>query len=302
MIRFLVFFLLLTTPLLAKLNIMTSVPVEAYFIQRIGGDRVKVSSLVNSAACPECFSMTPSQVQTLSKADLYFSTGFAFEDIILNKIAPNLPKLKVINLRQNIPLLTFGEEGIKNTEGSALSNNEDNSTVLHSHHVHHHPAGGKDPHIWTIPANVIIQAQAILEALKVADPESANYFQSNYEVFNTELAALDHYLKDQLQSVKGKSIFVYHPSYGYLAYQYGFKQVAIEIGGKPPTPKYLAYIIDRAKKENIKVIIIEPQSDPRSAKVIANAINGRVLSLNVIDANYFNNMRTIADTLHKYYQ
>ena len=49
---------------------------------------------------------------------------------------------------------------------------------------------------------------------------------------------------------------VFHPSWGYLAHDYGLVQVPVEIEGKEPKPAQLKELIELARKEGIKVIFV----------------------------------------------
>ena len=66
--------------------------------------------------------------------------------------------------------------------------------------------------------------------------------------------------------------------------------------GKEPTSQEIAYVIDLAKKYNIKVIFVEPQYSPKSAEVIASEINGKVLKVDDLAPDYIKNLNSVAET------
>ena len=55
-------------------------------------------------------------------------------------------------------------------------------------------------------------------------------------------------------------------------------------------------VIDFARKNNIKVIFIEPQYSPKSAEVIASEINGKVLKIDDLAQNYIENLKNVTET------
>jgi zinc transport system substrate-binding protein len=55
--------------------------------------------------------------------------------------------------------------------------------------------------------------------------------------------------------------------------------VAVEAGGKAPSPRQLAALIARARAEGVRVIFIQPQFDARAAEMLAEAIGGAVVPL-----------------------
>ena len=88
---------------------------------------------------------------------------------------------------------------------------------------------------------------------------------------------------------------VYHPVFGYFADRYGLKQLPVEVEGKEPSARQLSRLIERAKKENIRVIFVQKQFSTESAEVISRAIDGKVVTVDPLARDYVSNMRKIAD-------
>ena len=95
----------------------------------------------------------------------------------------------------------------------------------------------------------------------------------------------------------GKKFYVYHSAFAYFAKDYNLEQIAIEIGNKSPTPKQLANIADQAKKEEVKVVFVQPQFDQTSAKALAESINGRVAKIDPLEKDIVANLREIATAI-----
>ena len=74
-------------------------------------------------------------------------------------------------------------------------------------------------------------------------------------------------------------------------------QRAVEVEGKSPSPRQLAKLIKEAQEENVKVIFVQPQFDPKSAKAVAAAIGGAVVPLDALAENVAGNLRTMADKI-----
>ena len=76
-------------------------------------------------------------------------------------------------------------------------------------------------------------------ALSALDPAHAARFGANLARVHQQLVALDARLLEVLAPLKGKTVLVYHPAYGYLLDTYGLQQEAVELEGKearPPPP------------------------------------------------------------------
>uniref|UniRef100_UPI00405647D3 metal ABC transporter solute-binding protein, Zn/Mn family n=1 Tax=Candidatus Electronema sp. TaxID=2698783 RepID=UPI00405647D3 len=131
-------------------------------------------------------------------------------------------------------------------------------------------------------------------ALQEADPANAAAYANNLQTVTASLAALDAELKAVLAPFKGQTFLVYHPAFGYFAQAYGLRQEAVETGGKSPSPRQLRALISEAKKEQAKVIFVQPQYDRKNAETVAKAIGGRVAVLDPMAANVPENLRFMA--------
>jgi len=121
----------------------------------------------------------------------------------------------------------------------------------------------------------------------------------NKNEYLKKLDDLDLELKNSFSKIQNKKILVFHPAFGYLARDYNFKQIAIEIDGKEPSAENLANIIDTAKKENIKTIFVQKQFSVKSAEAIAKQIGGVVIPLNPLAEDYVENLRKIGEEMGK---
>ncbi len=153
---------------------------------------------------------------------------------------------------------------------------------------------GSDPHIWMNPLLVKKQARTIYEALSAARPEAEPKFKAGYEAFAGELDRLHARITKVLAPLKGRDIFVFHPAYGYFADAYGLRQVPVEVEGKAPDAKTISRFIDSAKKSGVKVVFVQPQFSRRSARTIAGAIGGAVVSLDPLAKAYMENLEEMA--------
>lgn len=268
--------------------VFVSVQPQAYFVERIAGDLVKIGVLVNPGQSPHTYEPTPKQIAELIGAKIFFSIGLPFEERILSKIKALDTHIEVINSSAGIPVRTFKEDEA-----------EDEARGPTEEHRHEHSSGTPDPHIWMNPRYVKIQAGTIVDALTRLDPDHAGSYQMGYDAFIRELDELDRSLTQLLTPFKGKEFMVFHPSFGYFADAYGLKQHAIEIEGKEPTSRQLVQLIDTAKSSNCTVIFTQPQFSPKSAQAVAEAIRGTLVPLDALSKDYMTNMKLIGTTLEK---
>lgn len=140
-------------------------------------------------------------------------------------------------------------------------------------------------------------ASVITEALTATDPSHASTYQQNYTKLKERLARLHQELKQQLTPFQGATFFVFHPAFGYFAHAYHLHQQAVEIEGKSPSPKQLYALVRKAKKENVKVLFVQPQFDKKNASIVARAIKGQLVELNPLRENIEQNLKEMAKAI-----
>jgi zinc transport system substrate-binding protein len=155
--------------------------------------------------------------------------------------------------------------------------------------------GAMDPHIWMSPVNAQIMVRNITDGLIQVDLENRSYYEQNRDAYLQELARLDQDIRDSLAAVQNRVFMVYHPAFGYFAGNYDLTMLPIEDEGKEPTPAGLQHLIEQAVEHDIHVVFAEPQFNPQSAEVIADAIDGRVVLTDPLARDYIENLRAIAD-------
>jgi len=256
-----------------KLKVMVSILPQEFFVRQIGGERVQIETLVQPGHSPDTYAPTPKQMAALAVSAMYFRTGVPFENGLIPKLTRSTPDLAVVDLRQGIELLHL-EEG----------------ETDHGDHQH----GDLDPHIWLDPMLAVRQSEIIRDTLIKFDPAGADEYGANFIRLAGELRQLDDELRIMLAPYSGRSIYVFHPAYGYFCRAYGLVQKGINPDGKEPGARYLARLIEQAKSDQTRVIFIQPQFSDRAARTIAKSIGGTVVTLDPLAADYMSNLRTIA--------
>jgi zinc transport system substrate-binding protein len=255
-----------------ELRAFVSVTPQAYFVERVGGRFVEVEELVGPGRSPTTYEPTPKQIARLAEADVYFRIGVPFEHGFIDKLAEINPGMKIIDTRKNVPLRFFNAS-----------------------------AGGEapDPHIWLDPKRVKIQAATICEALCGILHERCSDFRRNLNLFQQDLDELDREISEILGPLAGRSFYVFHPAFGYFGDSYGLNQVAVEVEGKEPGPRQLSNLIEKAEKDGVHTIFVQPQFARTQAEAFAGAIGAEVVPLNPLAKDYLSNLKFMAEALRK---
>lgn len=261
-------------------TVFVSILPQKFMVQQISGDLLQVEVMVKPGASPATYEPKPSQMRKLSQSLLYFSVGVPFENVWLDRIADINPKMAIIHTDKDIHKLAMATH--HHDEDGHENENAEQTT-------------GLDPHIWLSPVLVKKQAMVIGESLISRFPDRELYFRENLELFLARIDRLHSDLQQIFRDKKGMRFMVFHPSWGYWAHEYGLEQVAVEVEGKNPKPAQLRELIEQARKENIHVIFAQPQFSVKSARVIARELNGKVITIDPLAEDWFENMRHVAD-------
>lgn len=285
-----------------RLSVFVSILPQKTFVQKVGGDRVEIGVMVRPGASPATYEPRPRQMMALADTDIYFSIGVPFERAWLPRIAATNPEMKVVRTDKGIEKLKMAAHHYHEDEHAHEHENEDE----HGHkdeHVHEalsvQHQEGLDPHIWLSPQRVKQQVETILQALVREDPEHEAYYTDNYQRFAAEIEQLDNDLKQLFKEKAGGQFMVFHPSWGYLADDYGLKQMPIEIEGKNPKMAQLAELIEHAREAGIRAVFAQPQFSKESAEIIANEIGGEVIFADPLAEAWAANLREVAKILEK---
>ena len=250
----------------SSLGIVVSIEPHRWLVEQIGGGKVEVGVLVETGESPTTYLPTDAQVTGLMRSDFYFRAGVPFERGIWFDAVAKLGRIAMVDLRDGIEL------------------------------------SGDDPHMWLSPRLLTIQARSVARALSQVAPSQRDHFETNLAALEQRLAALDQQIELQLAPFAGREFFVFHPSWGYFAADYGVEQVAIEIGGREPSDSELTGLQERARQAGIATVFVQPQIHGRGARAFAQAIGGRVEILDPLAADVAANLEATAGKLRRAFE
>lgn len=278
--------------------VFISVTPQKYLLEKIAGDKVQIEVLVQPGHNPHSYDPTARQMARLAKADMLMTTGVPFEQVWLPRIRRLNTEMAIINTL----------EGITEQKQNYAVHHDEHTD--HGHHEekagseHHegHDHKGDDPHVWMDPVKASAQARIMTRALKAALPEQADSFEQNYQLLAEELEALDHEIHETFKNYEGRTFMVFHPAWGHFAARYHLEQVAIEYQGKSPSARQLVGLSEKAKAENIKVILVQEQFNQKPAERIAENIGARVVKADPLPEDLPKAIRELSQQLLESWQ
>lgn len=234
--------------LLAKtVTTVASFSVLADIVQQVGGEHVKVTSLVGRDGDPHAFQPSPKDSLALNKADVVFVSGLGLEGWMDRLVTASGYQGKVITASDGINTRSMEEDGQKIT----------------------------DPHAWNSAKNGAVYARNVMEALIAADPQDRAYFEQRGNAYIQKLEKLDAWAKQTFAAVpkSKRKVLTSHDAFGYFGAEYGvnfLSPVGFSTEAEASASE-VGNLIQQLKQEKIKTYFIENQTDPRLVKQIAAA-------------------------------
>ncbi|BDY32250.1 metal ABC transporter solute-binding protein, Zn/Mn family [Mycolicibacterium mageritense] len=172
-------------------------------------------------------------------------------------------------------------------------------------------AGGKDPHVWLSPVEMVAMAAAAATAITTGAPQLRDQVQAALPGVQASLGALDESYRRGLTGCRSPVLVTSHAAFGYLAHEYGLEQVAIA-GVAPedePDPRTLQSIADVARQRQVKTVFFEDALPNNLSRTVADEIGAQVSLLSALefdprgslgaDQDYLTVMTGNLDRLHK---
>jgi len=245
-------------------TVVVSIPPLAYFAERIAGPDLHISTLVPPGTDPHHFEPAMLQLLDLNRAAIYLEMGhprLEFETMLRKRHFEDYPNLEVLRLTDSLPL-----------------------TV-------------EDPHAWTSPRLAKKMAQTIAERLTSLSPANSE-FEIRLETLLTEIDALDRKFRQwSNQPGATRAFFSHHDAWGYFARDYDLTQTALLVDHAEPSAARLARVIAKGRRENVRVVLVQPGFSEESARTVAEEIGAQVVTVDPLGSDWLAEMNQLADAL-----
>ena len=263
------------------ITVAVSLQPYATIVKMVGGSRVNVVTLLPPEADPHNYEPKPAIIKAFSLAQIYFTDGSGLDKAWMPRFLGANKKVEVVDISKNIKWMELEEH--------------------HHGAEEHHEDHEIDPHIWTSPARVKFLVQNVFEYLRKIDPEHEKYYTFRVQNAQDVLEKTERQINEAVIHMppKSRSFIVFHPSYGYFAKDYKLKQYAIEVDGKEPKPKDLAKLIQMGRKNNVKIVFVQPQFSKRAATTIAKDLGATIVETDPLSADLIGNIQTLVNALKK---
>ena len=249
-----------------KLNIVTATTDMAALAQEVGGDRVSVESIAKGYQDPHFVEAKPSFLLKLRQADLLIVVGLQLE----------IGWLPPLITQSGNPRIQVGAPGYFDASQFAEILEIPTGTVTRAE-GDVHPLG--NPHYWLDPDNGRRIAKGIAGKLAEMDAADSSYFQQRFQDFDKRLTAAEQKWDAEMKPYRGRKVVTYHRSFPNFAKHFGLNVIGYvePRPGIPPTPSHTIELIGLMKRENCKVILVEPYFDLKTPNSIGRETGAKVV-------------------------
>lgn len=274
--------------------VAVSLAPQAWLVQRIGGDRVRVEVMISGGSDPHTFQLSDADVTRLARSRVFFATGMPFEQSPACRAVLRNGNARVVDLREDLVR--------RGLIASAPEHEESHDHEEHAGEHDHEHAHDAPFHIWLSPRLLKAQAETVARMLEEVDPAGGAVYRGGLAAVTSELDALDAELRAKLAPLRGQTFFVYHPAWECFAADYELNQVAIERDGKEPTDRELSELQQSAAKTAVKLILTQPQISSRAAQAVAQTAELRIETADPLAHDPTVELRRLADLLVSAYR
>src|SRR5579872_3418552 len=226
----------------------------AYFVRSVGGELVRVETIVPLGASPETYEPRPQDLVMVSHAALVVQNGAGLEAWLGKVLANSMrPGTKILTLSDGVP-------------------------------AHEFPAGSRitNPHFWLDPVYAQLYVREIATAVQGIDPVHAATYQRNAAAEIARIQQLDTWIRSRIAQLPAsdRAMITFHDAWYYFDRRYGIRDLGSVVSspGKEPSAAQFAALIAKAKAAHMHAIFGEPEYSPRLVQQLADSAGIRTVT------------------------
>lgn len=226
----------------------------------MAGDRAQIKLLIKPGAEVHSYEPAPKEIVAIQENDLFICNGGESEAWVESLVSDDVNVLRMMDC---VETLAESSEGIYAADHDHEHEDE---------HDHDHEEEELDEHVWTTPGNAAKICYALCDKLCELDPDNANEYMLNYEVYNAKLMELDIDIRTTIMNgVRKTLVFADRFPMRYFTREYGLTYYAAYPGcasQTEPSAKTVAFLIDHVREENIPAVLYMEFSNEKMTDVI----------------------------------
>lgn len=249
------------------IDVVATFSILGDLVQQVGGDRVKVTTLVGPDGDAHVYQPTPSDARAVAEAKLVFVNGMGFEGWIDRLTEASGYKGPVVTATAGIEPLQMEDHDEHNEEGHKEDHKEDHEKESDAHGHAGHDHGGIDPHAWQSLANARIYVSNIADGLSAVDPAGSEIYRANAAGYMKEIDVVESQVLEAFAPIspERRKVVTSHDAFGYFSAAYGIDFYA-PVGANTEAEASagdVARLIRQIKADKISAVFVENISDRR---------------------------------------
>ena len=266
-----------------KPKVVATASIFADMAAVIGGDLVEVSTIVPIGGDPHLHEPTPRDAKMVAEADLILKNGLTFEGWLIELIDNSGTAAPSV-------LITEGVDPISSLQ-------YENAT---------------DPHAWMDGINGQIYLENIKNALIQLDPDNADIYTFNHQLYSQQLSDLHTWIAEQIQTIpeQRRILITSHDAFQYYGRQYGLQLESV-LGTSTDAEVQTADIVRLNKvigESKVPAVFIESTINPKLLEQLAKdndiVVGGKLFADSIGDENseapsYLDMLRHNTETIVK---
>ncbi len=252
----------------SKLNVVTTTEDLASIAREVGGDHIAVDSIAKGYQDPHFVEAKPSFILKLQKADVLIVVGRELE---IGWLPPLIQQSRNANVQ-------IGAAGYLDASAEAKILEIPQGQITRAM-GDVHPFG--NPHYWLDPENGKIIGREIAAKLSQLRPNDKTYFEQRLADFTNRLTDAQKRWLAAMAPYKSLKVVTYHRSFPNFTERFGLEVMGYvePRPGIPPSPSHTLDLMQEMKRQNVKIILVEPYFDLKTPNAIARDTNARVVVL-----------------------
>ena len=243
-----------------KFKAVTTFTVIADMAKNVAGDAAEVQSITKPGAEIHEYQPTPQDLMRAQGANLILWNGLNLE-LWFEKFFDNIHDVPGV-------VVSTGIEPMSINEG---------------------PYNGKpNPHAWMSPTSALIYVDNIRDAFVKYDPENAETYKQNAEIYKAKIRATIDPIKQELSSLpeERRWLVTSEGAFSYLARDFNLKELYLWPinADQQGTPQQVKHVIDAVKKYNIPVVFSESTISDAPAKQVARETGAKYGGVLYVDS------------------
>lgn len=212
----------------------------------ICGDRAAVFYAVPAGADPHTFEPMPSIARSLGKASLFIGVEKKFDGWIERYLSPDAARRYLVSAPRGAP--------------------------------------DRNPHVWLSVREAKEIAARVAQYMDEIDPDNGAHYRRSFSAYAEKLNLLDRDIRALFAGKRNRSFIQWHESWNYFAADYGLVIAGTvqREGSDRASVRSIKEIVERARRDRVKVIAVGLASEGEAARALAREIGGTVVVLDGI--------------------